>query len=65
MMDRPTVSLRPAWQALVTHQARIEQTHLRDLCAADPQPRHGVSSHALITRCQDVCALQAMRQERL
>jgi glucose-6-phosphate isomerase len=31
------VSTRPAWQALVTHHARIGSVHLRELFAADPE----------------------------
>jgi len=31
------VSTRPAWRALMTHQAHMGAAHLRDLFAADPE----------------------------
>ncbi len=31
------ITLTPEWQSLLQHQTRLEQKHLRDLFAEDPQ----------------------------
>lgn len=37
MKSTQPASMRPAWEALVTHHAQIGGTHLRELFAADAQ----------------------------
>ena len=34
------ISETPEWRALAEHHQRIKDTHLRQLFAEDPEPRH-------------------------
>ena len=35
----PAIDTTPEWQALALHHAMLRDVHLRDLFAADPEPR--------------------------
>ena len=43
----PPLTARPAWRALAEHHARIRETHLRELFAADPARGERLAVEAL------------------